>query len=102
MNTPGSYRCLCKQGYEVGNGGSHCIGKGLTTISLNVLLFIYLFLRQKTLTSELIIQNGVSRQCHRECTLMHARERSENANASFNIRYSFSSVDAGKRCQNVV
>lgn len=33
VNTPGSYRCLCKQGYEVGNGGSHCIGKGLATIS---------------------------------------------------------------------
>lgn len=27
VNTPGSYRCLCKDGYEVGNGGSHCIGK---------------------------------------------------------------------------
>ena len=27
MNTPGSYRCSCKEGYEVGNGGSHCIGK---------------------------------------------------------------------------
>ena len=27
VNTPGSYRCLCQQGYEVGNGGSHCIGK---------------------------------------------------------------------------
>jgi len=29
VNTPGSYRCHCKQGYEVGNGGSHCIGKVL-------------------------------------------------------------------------
>lgn len=29
VNTPGSYRCLCKEGYEVGNGGSHCIGKRL-------------------------------------------------------------------------
>ena len=27
VNTPGSYRCSCKEGYEVGNGGSHCIGK---------------------------------------------------------------------------
>ena len=29
VNTPGSYRCICKEGYEVGNGGSHCIGKRL-------------------------------------------------------------------------
>ena len=35
VNTPGSYRCLCKEGYEVGNGGSHCIGKVLC-ISLTV------------------------------------------------------------------
>lgn len=29
MNTVGSYRCLCNKGYEVGNGGSHCIGESL-------------------------------------------------------------------------
>lgn len=29
VNTVGSYRCLCNKGYEVGNGGSHCIGEGL-------------------------------------------------------------------------
>ena len=34
VNTPGSYRCSCKEGYEVGNGGSHCIGKRI---------FIYFF-----------------------------------------------------------
>ena len=33
VNTPGSYRCLCKQGYEVGNGGSLCIGKTLVPAS---------------------------------------------------------------------
>ena len=31
VNTPGSYRCVCEQGYEVGNGGSRCIGKRLFT-----------------------------------------------------------------------
>ena len=34
---------------------------------------------------------------------MHAHkttESSENANASFDIRFSFSGVDAGKRCEN--
>lgn len=49
------------------------------------------------------MQNGVSRQCHRECTLKHAHktaEGSENANVSFDIRFSFSGVDAGKRCEN--
>lgn len=29
VNTVGSYRCLCNKGYEVGNGGSHCIGESL-------------------------------------------------------------------------
>ena len=29
VNTPGSYRCLCQQGYEAGNGGTYCIGKGV-------------------------------------------------------------------------
>ena len=33
VNTPGSYRCSCKEGYEVGNGGSHCIGKMIFFIS---------------------------------------------------------------------
>ena len=31
VNTPGSYRCVCEQGYEVGNGGTRCIGKRLLT-----------------------------------------------------------------------
>ena len=33
VNTPGSYRCSCKEGYEVGNGGSHCIGKSFFLFS---------------------------------------------------------------------
>ena len=33
VNTPGSYRCLCQQGYEAGNGGTYCIGKGVLSVN---------------------------------------------------------------------
>lgn len=42
VNTPGSYRCSCKEGYEVGNGGSHCIGKKIFLYSFFINSFIYI------------------------------------------------------------
>ena len=44
QNSPGSYRCVCKQGFR--NSGHSCIGWTSTFPLVNIFLVIYIFLSQ--------------------------------------------------------